>query len=67
MYKRALSVVKVVTDYKKLKVSIAPAKNHYKPGEKVILNIKTTDIDGKPIPYANGSVSIVDESLLALK
>lgn len=67
IYKRALSVVKVVTDYKKLKVSIAPAKNHYKPGEKVTLNIKTTDIDGKPIPYANGSVSIVDESLLALK
>lgn len=67
IYKRALSVIKVVSDYKKLKVSIAPAKNHYKPWEKVILNIKTSDIDGKPIPYANGSVSVVDESLLALK
>jgi len=31
IYKRALSVIKVVSDYKKLKVSIIPAKNHYKP------------------------------------
>jgi len=43
IYKRALSVIKVVTDYKKIKVSIAPAKNHYLPGDKVTLKIKTTD------------------------
>ncbi|MDD2908711.1 MAG: MG2 domain-containing protein [Candidatus Gracilibacteria bacterium] len=67
IYKRALSVIKVVTEYKNIKVRITPAKNNYLPGEKVNLKILTTDGDGKVVPYANGSVSIVDESLLALK
>lgn len=67
VFKRALNVIKVVTDYKNIKVSIKPAKNRYLPWEKVKLSIKTTDSDWKPIPYANWSLSLVDESLLALK
>lgn len=67
IYKRALSVIKVVTDYKNIKVTIKPEKNHYLPGEKVKLNIKTTTTNWDPVAYANWSISIVDESLLALK
>lgn len=67
IYKRALSVIKVTTDYKKLKVEIKPEKNHYLPWEKVVVNIKTTDENGKIIPNVNWSLSLVDESLLALK
>ncbi|MDD2486750.1 MAG: MG2 domain-containing protein [Candidatus Gracilibacteria bacterium] len=67
IYKRALSLIKVNTDYKNLKVTIIPKKNRYLPGEKVSLKIKVTDENKKPIQEANGSISIVDESLLALK
>ncbi|MDD2515797.1 MAG: MG2 domain-containing protein, partial [Candidatus Gracilibacteria bacterium] len=67
VYKRALGVVKVVTDYKKLNVAITTDKKNYLPGEKVNLTVKVTDLKGNPAPWVNGSLSIVDESLLALK
>lgn len=67
IYKRALSVIKVMTDDKKIKISIKPDKNRYLPWEKITLNIKTTDESGKPIANVNWSIWIVDESLLALK
>ncbi|MBP8017071.1 hypothetical protein KAZ01_03620, partial [Candidatus Gracilibacteria bacterium] len=67
VYKRALSVIKVITDYKKIKVEVIPAKTSYLPGEKMKITIKTADENSKPIANANGSISIVDESLLALK
>ncbi|EKE29741.1 MAG: hypothetical protein ACD_2C00107G0001 [uncultured bacterium (gcode 4)] len=67
VYKRALSVIKIVTDYKNIKVKITPEKNHYLPWDKVKLNIKTQDEAGNIVPNANWSISLVDESLLALK
>ncbi|EKE28080.1 MAG: hypothetical protein ACD_3C00105G0018 [uncultured bacterium (gcode 4)] len=67
VFKRALSVIKIVTDYKNIKVKITPEKNHYLPWDKVKLNIKTQDEAGNIVPNANWSVSVVDESLLALK
>ncbi len=67
VYKRALSVVKVVTDYKKLNISILTDKNNYKPWDKMQVTIEVTDADWKIVPNANGSLSIVDESVLALK
>lgn len=67
IYKRALNVVKIVNDDKKLKISIKPEKNHYLPWEKVTLNISIKDWNWTPAPWINWSISIVDESLLALK
>ena len=60
VYKRALAITKVSTDDKKLDISVSANKARYLPGEKVHLTIKAA-------PYANGSIAIVDESLLALK
>lgn len=67
VYKRALSTIKVVSDYKKIKVSIKPEKNRYLPWEKIKLTIKTTDENNNPIAWANWSIAVVDESVLALK
>ncbi len=67
IYKRALTVTKVNTGYKNLKVSIVPNKKNYQPWEKVNLTLLVTDASGKPVPNTNGSLSLVDESLLALK
>jgi len=65
-FKRALSIAKIVTDFKKLSVSVSTDKKSYLPGDKIGVNIKVTDSTGKAVPNANGSLSVVDESLLAL-
>lgn len=67
IYKRALGVIKVMTDDKNIKISIKPEKNNYLPWDKVTLYISTTDSSWKPIANVNWSISLVDESLLALK
>lgn len=67
IYKRALSVIKVMNDDKKLKISIKPERGHYLPWDKVNLSIQVTDSSGKPVSGVNWSISMVDESLLALK
>ncbi|MDD5769828.1 MAG: MG2 domain-containing protein [Candidatus Gracilibacteria bacterium] len=67
VFKRALSVVKVLTDYKKLNVSIITDKKNYKPADKMQVTVEVVDINGKVVPNANGSLSVVDESVLALK
>ena len=66
VYKRALAVMKVTTDPKKLSVTITPEKKQYLPGNKVKLTVTVKDSEGKPVSAANGSISLVDESLLAL-
>lgn len=67
VYKRALWVVKVLSDYKKLNVSVLTDKKNYKPGETMQVTIEVLDKNGKVVPNANGSLSVVDESVLALK
>ena len=67
VYKRALVVTKVNTDYKKLNVEIKTNKQNYLPWEKVALEIKVTDYNWKVVPNTDLSISLVDESLLALK
>jgi len=67
IFKRAMSVIKVVTDFKKLSVQIVPSKQNYLPGEKITLALSVKDADGKAVAGANGSIAVVDESLLALK
>ena len=67
VYKRALIVTKVNTDYKKLKIQIKTNKKDYLPGEPVSLEIKVLDSKWRVVPNADLSISLVDESLLALK
>lgn len=62
-----MAVTKVDTDYKKLTVTVTTDKKNYIPREKVQVTIVVTDTDGTPVANANGSLAIVDESILALK
>ena len=66
IYKRALSVIKVTTDPKKLSVNITTDKARYATRDKVRVTVSVKDASGKPVAGANGSLSVVDESLLAL-
>ena len=67
IYKRALSTTKVNTDYKKLDIDITTDKKEYLPWDIVQLNILVKDYLWKPVKNADVSISLVDESLLALK
>ncbi len=51
---------------KALTINVATDKTSYLPGEKVRLNIKTSDASGKRVP-AEVSVAVADLSVLALK
>lgn len=66
VYKRALASTKVSTEYKKLNVKISTDKENYKPWDKVKIEIQVTDKNGKWVSQANWSISMVDESLLAI-
>ncbi|MDD3302064.1 MAG: MG2 domain-containing protein [Candidatus Gracilibacteria bacterium] len=66
VYKRALASTKVFTSYKNLKVKISTDKKSYNPGDSVGITVYVTDSKGKPVSGVNGSLSLVDESLLAL-
>lgn len=66
VYKRALAVIKVVSDEKKLSVEVVPSKTRYLPADPVEVTVRVKDSEGKPVANANGSLSIVDESVLAL-
>jgi len=67
VYKRALIVTKVNTDYKNLNVEIKTNKKEYLPWAQVALEIKVTDYKWTIVPNTDLSISLVDESLLALK
>lgn len=67
IYKRALWMTKVDTNYKKINIKIDTDKIIYKPGEKISIIAKITDEKWNPIPNANASVAVVDQSVLALK
>jgi TonB-dependent SusC/RagA subfamily outer membrane receptor len=45
-----------------MKVKIKPSKQNYLPREKVIVDVETTDENGKPIP-ANLALGVVDDKL----
>lgn len=66
-YKRGLAVVKVDTADRKLTVNVSTDKARYLPGDKVAAKITVTDAAGKLVAGANGSLAVVDESVLALK
>ncbi len=66
VYKRALSVTKVATDYKNLTVEIKTDKETYTPWEKMKVQVTVKNSKWNPV-WVNGSLSVVDESVLALK
>jgi|GEM_PF-844759 len=49
VYKRALAVIKVTTDPKKLAVTVTSDKKNYLPGAKVKLNVSVKDSAGRPV------------------
>lgn len=67
IYKRAASVTKVNTEYKKLNVEITTDKEVYKPKDKISIKVTVKDLDWNPVPNVNWSISVVDQSVLALK
>ena len=67
VYKRALVVTKVNTDYKKLTIDIKTDKKDYLPWDFVQLDILIKDYLWNPVKNSDVSISLVDESLLALK
>ena len=67
VYKRALVVTKVNTEYKKLNISIKTDKKSYLPWEVVQLDILVKDYNWNPVKNSDVSISLVDESVLALK
>lgn len=66
VYKRALSVVKVLPDEKRLTVTVAADRDRKSPGEPLTVAVFVKDALGNPVANANGSLSVVDESVLAL-
>jgi len=67
IYKRGLAISKVNTLPQKLQVEIATNKEVYLPGDAPTITVKVTDANKKPVAGADLSLSIVDQSLLALK
>lgn len=59
------SSVRFDTRERELKVEIESNKKEYKPGEKINLEVKTTDKNGKAHP-ARINISVIDEAFLAL-
>ncbi len=66
VYKRALASLKVLPDTKKLSVSVKTDKVSYLPGEGLSVNIEVKDANGTPVSGADGSLTVVDQSVLAL-
>lgn len=67
IYKRWLAISKVNTLPQKLSVNISTNKELYLPGDKPQITVKVTDAKNAPVVGADLSISIVDQSLLALK
>ncbi len=65
-YKRALSVVKVLPDEKRLSVTVTADRDRKSPGEPLTVAVFVKDALGNPVKNANGSLSVVDQSVLAL-
>ncbi len=65
--KMGLAPIRVVADQKRIVLDINPERQTYLPGESVNLEIVATTSEGEPIPEADLSIAVVDQSLLALK
>lgn len=50
-----------------MSIAIKSDKEKYKPGETVRYKLKATDRDGKPVPNAELSLGVVDESIYSIR
>ena len=66
-YKRALWVVKVLTDHKELSVQVETDQTNYNPRDIVKIYVQVTNKAWESVEGVNWSISVVDESVLALK
>lgn len=66
MYRRALAALKVSVANQQLTVSVATDKQRYVPGDSPVVEVTVKDAQGNPVPKADVSLSVVDESVLAL-
>ncbi len=66
VFKRALSQIKVLPDSQKLAIQVTTPKKTYAPGESLSVDVLVKDAEGKPVQNAVGTLSVVDESVLAL-
>ncbi len=66
VYKRALSALKVVSEEKRLSVEVKTDRSRYAPGDAPSVTVFVKDALGNPVKGANGSLAVVDESVLAL-
>lgn len=61
----AMQIVRVAKESKGLKVAITSDRKEYRPGQKVKLNIRVTDLGDKPV-RAEVNLNLVDEALFSL-
>lgn len=67
IFKRWLWSVKVLSDFKKLNVDVKTSKTNYLPWEELEIEVLVKDQKNNPVKNANLSLSVVDQSVLALK
>lgn len=64
-FKIGMVELNIATSEKELDVSVTTDKNIAGPGDEVVYNITTKDVDGKPVS-ADVSLAVVDKAVLAL-
>ncbi len=65
-YARAMINTKVDIEHKRLNIDVQAQEENYNPQDNVVLDIQATDIDWNPVSNVNGSIAVVDKSVLAL-
>ncbi|MBX9720890.1 MAG: hypothetical protein K2X81_05820, partial [Candidatus Obscuribacterales bacterium] len=59
-------VIKILPDFKRLKIALSASQNSYEPGSTANLKIHTMNAEGKPVSNTSLAVAVIDESVLAL-
>lgn len=65
MYATGSHTMSISTESRKINVTVVPSRPVIKPGEKVDVEIQTTDLSGKPVE-ARVALAVVDEGVLSL-
>lgn len=64
-FKMGYATLQVDTSNRKMLINVQTNQPKYHPGDEVTINVKTTDVNGKPVK-AELSLSVVDKSVLSL-
>lgn len=64
-FRMGYAELRVETSKKVLKVDVAADKGTYRPGEAATFTVRTSDVNGRPLP-AEVSIAVVDERVVAL-